>query len=120
MWEFIVNGLKRIWNFIKKIAVAIFNFIRNVADWFRNRIAAVLQNHPNAIPIALKIKEELSAGNYNTVDLGLRQDKGYIVKTFYDEQTGEILSDNTEMVEYSQLDNQTKAHFADKDMLVLN
>ena len=120
MWEFILNGLKKIWEFIKKIAVVIFNFIKNLSDWFRNRIAAVLQNHPSAIPIALKIKEELSAGNYNTVDLGLRQDKGYIVKTFYDEQTVEILSDNTEMVEYSQLDNQTKAHFADKDMLVLN
>ena len=120
MWEFIVNGLKKIWDLIKKIAVAIFDFIKNLANWFRSRIAIVLQNHPSAIPIALKIKEELSAGNYNTVDLGLRQDKGYIVKTFYDEQTGEILSDNTEMVEYSQLDNQTKAHFADKDMLVLN
>ena len=119
MWEFILNGLKKIWEFIKKIAVVIFNFIKNLADWVRNRIAAVLQNHPSAIPIALKIKEELSAGNYNTVDLGLMQDKGYIVKTFYDEQTGEILSDNTEMVEYSQLDNQTKAHFADKDMLVI-
>lgn len=120
MWEFIINGLKKIWDFIKKIAVVIFNFIKNLADWFRNRYAMVIQNHPSALPIALKIKDELSAGNYNTIDLGLKQDKGYIVKTFYDEQTGEILSDNTEIVEYSQLDSQTKASLADKDMLVLN
>lgn len=120
MWEFILNGLKKIWEFIKKIAVVIFNFIKNLADWFKSRYAIVMQNHPRALPIALKIKEELSAGNYNTIDLGLKQDKGYIVKTFYDEQTGEILSDNTEMVEYSQLDSQTRASLADKDMLVLN
>ena len=86
-------------------------------NWFKSRYAIVMQNHPKALPIALKIKEELSAGN--SIDLGLKQDKGYIVKTFYDEQTGEILSDNTEMVEYSQLDSQTRASLADKDMLVL-
>ena len=80
----------------------------------------VVEKHPNATPIALKIKEELETGNYNTIDLGLKQDKGYIVKTFYDENTGEILSEYTEIVEFSKLDNDTKAQFGNKDMLVLN
>ena len=56
MWNFILNGLKRIWNFLKKVAVAIFNFLKDLANWFKSKYAMVVEKHPNATPIALKIK----------------------------------------------------------------
>lgn len=114
-----LGWLKKVWNFIKKVVVAIFNFFNNLANWFKSKYQQVIISKPKAKPISYKIKNEYESGNYNTVDLGLSKEKGYIVNTFYDETTGEITEDFAEVVEYSSLDEETKAHFTDKNMLVL-
>ena len=41
------------------------------------------------------------------------------MNTFYDEATGKILEDDTEVIESNQLDEETIRAFRDKDMLVL-
>ncbi|GIM53240.1 hypothetical protein CAPN004_22700 [Capnocytophaga cynodegmi] len=115
----ILGWLKKVWNFIKKVAVAIFNFFENLVNWFKSKYQQVIQKRPNVKAVSCKIKDIYESGNYNTVDLGLSKEKGYIVNTFYDETTGEITEDFAEVVEYSSLDEETKARFADKNMLVL-
>ncbi|MFK8376980.1 hypothetical protein [Capnocytophaga canimorsus] len=114
-----LGWLKKVWNFIKKVAVTIFNFFKNLVVWFKSKYQEVIQKRPNAKAVAYKIKDVYESGNYNTVDLGLSKEKGYVVKTFFDETTGEITEDFAEVVEYSSLDEETKAHFTDKNMLVL-
>ena len=45
--------------------------------------------------------------------------KKSVVNTVYDNTTGEILVDHTEVVEYEDLDAETKNRFGNKDMLIL-
>lgn len=119
MFNSILNFLKQIWARLKKILVAIVNFIRNIADWFRTKFLKVKKKHPNAKPISLKIEKDLESGNYNTMDLGLEKEYA-VVNTFYDENTKEIIVEETEVIQSDRLDAETIKAFGDKDMLVLS
>lgn len=119
MFNSILNFLKQVWNKLKKIFVAIVNFIKNIGDWFRAKFLRVKKKHPKAIPISIKIEEDLKSGNYNTLDLGLEKEFA-IVNTFYDEGTKEIIVEETEIVQSDRLDADTIRQFGDKDMLVLS
>ena len=116
-WEF----LKGIWNSLNKIFIAIYNLFKNIVGWFRARIFRVSNKYPNAQPIALRIKSLKEQGEYSTMplDLGLNSESTYIVNTFYDEATEEIISEETEIQETPNLDAETKARFGNNDMLVL-
>jgi hypothetical protein len=116
-WEF----LKGIWNSLNKIFIAIYNLFKNIVGWFRARIFRVRNKYPNAQPIALRIKSLKEQGEYSTMplDLGLNSESTYIVNTFYDEATEEIISEETEIQETQNLDAETKARFGNNDMLVL-
>ncbi len=118
MFEEILNLLKGIWDKLKKTFVAIVDFVKNIGNWFKVKYNEVIKKKPKAIPIALKIKKNIETRNYRTVDLGLKHEH-VVVKTFYDEATGEILEDDTEVIESNQLDEKTIRAFGDKDMLVL-
>lgn len=118
MFKEILNLLKGIWDKLKKTFVAIVDFVKNIGDWFKAKYNEVIKKKPKAIPIALKIKENVKTGNYETVDLGLKK-QCVVVNTFYDEATGKILEDDTEVIESNQLDEETIRAFRDKDMLVL-
>jgi len=50
------------------------------------------------------------------MDVGLKRG---VVKTFYDNDTKEIVMDHTEVVEYEDLDAETKSRFGNKNMLIL-
>ena len=117
MWNSILKMLSSIWKFLKKVYTAVVNFIKHLVSWFKNKYRQVIKKHPNVKPIALKIEKELASGNYNEVDLGMTTD--VIVNTFYDESTGEILEDFTEVIEYENLDRETQERFGEKDMLVI-
>lgn len=119
MFEEILNLLKGIWDKLKKISVAIVDFVKNIGNWFKVKYNEVIKKKPKAIPIALKIKEYVETRNYKTMDLGLKKQCA-VVNTFYDKATGEILEDNTEVIESNQLDEETIRAFGDKDMLVLS
>lgn len=119
MFKWIFDALKRVWDWIKKTFVRFFNFLRNLSSFFKGNYHEVKRKHPRTKPIALKIENDIKAGNYNMVDLGLNSDTA-IVNTYYDEATGEILENYTEVVETEQLDQQTIDAFGDQDMLVLN
>lgn len=108
--------LKKAWSFLEKIVIAIFRFFEHLVNWVKAKYLEVYRKHPTAIPIALKIKEQLDSGNYATINIGLKES---IVNTFYDEATGNILKDYTKVISYSSLDEETKNRFGNDDMLVL-
>lgn len=119
MFEEILNFLKATWDKLKKTFVAIVNFVKNIGNWFRVKYNEVIKKKPKALPIALKIKKGLETGNYSTMDLGLKHEH-VVVNTFYDEATGKILEDDTEVIESNQLDEKTIGAFGGEDMLVLS
>ena len=45
--------------------------------------------------------------------------KDYIANTFYDESTGEIIEEETEIIEAVKLDEDTKSRFGNREMIVL-
>lgn len=118
MFKEILNLLKGIWDKLKKTFVAIVDFVKNIGNWFKVKYNEVIKKNPKAIPVALKVKENVETGNYNTMDLGLKK-QCVVVNTFYDKATGKILEDDTEVIESNQLDEKTIRAFGDKDMLVL-
>ena len=112
--------LLRVWDSLKKIWTRIVNFFNHIVNWFRAKYREIILRRPNALPVVMKMEENFITGNYNTVDVGLKQSMNRsVVKTFYDRSTGEILVDHTEVVEYVDLDAETKNRFGNKDMLIL-
>ncbi len=119
MFKEILNLLKGIWDKLKKTFVAIVDLVKNIGNWFKVKYNEVIKKKPNAMPIALKIKKGLETGNYSTMNLGLKHEH-VVVNTFYDKATGEILEDDTEVIESNQLDEKTIRAFGGEDMLVLS
>lgn len=122
MLDAIRKLLKRAWNFLKKIFVKVVNFLQNIVNFFKSKYDAIIKKKPNAVAVSIIIKENMEKGDYNNVkmsdfDTNLSKDK--IINTFYDEDTGEILEEETQVISYESLDEQTKAQFSDKDMIVL-
>lgn len=114
----IFEFLKKFWDSIKKIFVKIFSFIKNIGNWFRERYQRLKSKRPNLKAITLKIEKDLKSGNYSTMDIGLESNCA-IVNTFYDEDTKEIILDETQRLECDELDGETIRAFGDKEMLVL-
>lgn len=122
MLDAIRKLLKRAWNSLKKVFEKIVSFFQNIVNFFKSKYDAIIKKKPNAVAVSIIIKENMEKGNYNTVnmndfDTNLSKDK--IVNTFYDKDTGEILEEETEVISYESLDEQTKSQFSDKDMIVL-
>jgi hypothetical protein len=117
IWELV----KVLFRKLKAIFIAIYNLFKNIVGWFRARFFRVKNKYPNAKPIALRIKSLKEQGQYSTMplDLGLNSQNTYIVNTFYDESTEEIITEETEIQETPNLDAETKARFGNNDMLVL-
>ena len=61
----------------------------------------------------------MDQGQYNEISIGLDDNKDYIANTFYDESTGEIIEEETEIIEAGKLDEETKSRFGNKEMIVL-
>lgn len=116
LFETLKRFFLQMWDVLKKIRTQIVNFFNHIANWFRAKYREIINQHPNASAIALIIDEKLSSGYYGMMDIGLKRG---VVNTFYDRSTGEILSDHTEIVEYEDLDAETKSRFGNKDMLIL-
>ena len=111
MLDILINFFKKAWDFIKKIAVAIFNFLANLVNWFKARYNRVKQKHPNIKAVSVKLKSLMDQGQYNEISIGLDDNKDYIANTFYDESTGEIIEEETEIIEAGKLDEETKSRF---------
>jgi len=121
MFKWIFDALKRVWDWIKKTFVRFFNFLRNLAGFFKGNYQEVKRKYPRAKPIALKIEKGLKSGDFSEMslaDLGI-DGNVVVVNTYYDETTGDVLEDYTEVVGTDHLDQQTINAFGDKDMLVL-
>lgn len=115
----LINFIVKIYNSLKKIFLALFEFVKHLINWFKARFYRIKEKHPNIKAISLIIKNNLASDNYNQLDL-FNDDKERIVHTFYDEDTGEIIVEETEVALADKLDDETKANFTGKDMLVLN
>jgi len=120
MLDTLISFFKRAWDFIKKIAVAIFNFFANIVNWFKARYNRIKQKHPNIKAVSIKLKSLMDQGQYNEISIGLDDNKDYIANTFYDESTGEIIEEETEIIKTENLDEATKSRFGNKEMIVLN
>lgn len=104
-----IDLLRKIWGFIKKIFLKVVNFIKNIVNFFMNtQRLKKLREDKNTI--AISIKEKLDNGQFN------------IVNCLYDKTTEEIVDIETDAqgIEAEKLDKETKKHFGDKDMIVLN
>ena len=119
MLDILINFFKKAWDFIKKIAVAIFNFLANLVNWFKARYNRVKQKHPNIKAVSVKLKSLMDQGQDNEISIGLDDNKDYIANTFYDESTGEIIEEETEIIEAGKLDEETKSRFGNREMIVL-
>lgn len=108
MIEAIRNALKAVWNFIKRIFVKILNFFGNIVSFFKDpKRLQELERNKDAIAVA--IKDRLSTGNYN------------VINCLFDKQKEELIDymENTLILEAEELDEATKQHFGDKEMIVL-
>lgn len=108
MFDFILSA----WEWIKKTFVKILNFARNIINWFQDpkRLKALEEDKDR---MAIVVKEKLENGNYNTI------------KCLYNKRTEKIegvqneSNTNAEGITSEELDSETKKHFGNKDMLVL-
>ena len=116
LFETLKKFFLEVWGILKRICEKIVKFFAHIVNWFRAKYREVINQHPNASAIALIIDEKLSSGNYGMMDVGLKRG---VVKTFYDNDTKEIVMDHTEVVEYEDLDAETKRRFGNKNMLIL-
>ena len=93
----------------KKIILKIVDFAKNIISFFKDpQRLKKLKEDKNRI--AISIKENLDNGQFN------------IVNCLYDKTTEEIVDMETDAqgIEAESLDEETKQHFGDKDMIVLN
>lgn len=120
MLKGILNWLRKAWDFIKKAFVRLFDFAKNLLSHFKKWIGIIKKKNPNALAVAIKIENTLKKGDFNQVSIGDLDNKNAIVKTFYDQHTGEIINEATEVIEYENLDKATKQSFGDKEMIIIN
>ena len=93
----------------KKIFLKIVNFVTNIVSFFKDsQRLKKLQEDKNRI--AISIKENLDNGQFN------------VVNCLYDKTMEEIVDMETDAlgINAESLDEETKQHFGDKDMIVLN
>lgn len=104
--------IRRAWKWVKKIFESLLNFGRNIVSWFQDpsRARALEEDHDR---LAIVVKDRLDNGNYNTV------------KCLFNRRTNKIegvhneSNNNAEGIESNDLDSETKKHFGNKEMLVL-
>ena len=107
--SYFIELLRKAWEFIKKIFLKIVNFVTNIVSFFKDpQRLKKLQEDKNRI--AISIKENLNNGQYNMLNV------------LYDKTTEEIVDMETDAlgIDAESLDEETKQHFGDKDMIVLN
>ncbi|TXJ37679.1 hypothetical protein [Brachyspira aalborgi] len=107
--SYFIELLRKAWEFIKKIFLKIVNFVTNIVSFFKDpQRLKKLQEDKNRI--AISIKENLDNGKFN------------VVNCLYDKTTEEIVDMETDAlgINAESLDEETKQHFGDKDMIVLN
>jgi hypothetical protein len=124
---YILSLLIESWDVIKKIVkkiyVAILNFLEHIKNFFFNlKNRGKLKANQKAISIlSSKVKEMLKdKSNYNEVNIGLfEKENDSVMNVVFDEVTG-LDFENAELIEYTSLDNQTKAKFENKPMIILS
>lgn len=107
--SYFIELLRKAWEFIKKIFLKIVNFVTNIVSFFKDpQRLKKLQEDKNRI--AISIKENLNNVQYNMLNV------------LYDKTTEEIIDMETDAlgINAESLDEETKQHFGDKDMIVLN
>ena len=83
-----------------------------VSDYFKKSYKAVKEVYPNVKPVVLKVKGDVFSNN--------DADSLFFSLTYYNEDTKEILEDNTKNIKTKSIDVNLKDAFGDEDMLVLS
>lgn len=104
--------IRRVWEWVKKIFESLLNFGRNIVSWFQDpsRVRALEEDHDR---LAVVVKDRLDNGNYNTIKCLFN------CRTNKIEGTHNASNKNAEGIESNDLDSETKKHFGNKEMLVL-
>ena len=99
--SYFIELLRKAWEFIKKIFLKIVNFVTNIVSFFKD---------PQRLKKLQEDKKNLDNGKFN------------VVNCLYDKTTEEIIDMETDAlgINAESLDEETKQHFGDKDMIVLN
>lgn len=87
----------------------------DITIFFKEKYPLVLKEHPEAKAIALKTPNNSMINEKSIDNLG-----NSIVCTFYNDQSGEIISNQTLVCKYKILDEILEEKFGDKEMLVLS
>ncbi|MRJ08100.1 hypothetical protein EDL99_04250 [Ornithobacterium rhinotracheale] len=108
-----------VWEKLKKIFIKVLNFFKHIGEWFKSNLAKY-KGQKSIKAISYRIENNLKTGNYETWNLSeLENYEGAIVNTFYDEEKGEIIEENTEVIAYKDLDQAFIDRFKDKSMLII-
>lgn len=85
----------------------------DISIYFKEKYKEVIKQHPNLVPVALKTPNNSIFKNSSIDKLGT-----CIVCTFYDENTGEIISEETLVCSYNKLDETLSEQFGNETMIV--
>ena len=105
-WAELWEAIEEVWDYLKKIFVKILNFFNNIVSWFKDP-KRLRKLHKDQNKIAFAIKQKLSNGDYN------------VVTGIFDQETGEVLEEDTVVYETEKLDKETAKHFGKKDLIIL-
>lgn len=100
--------LSEVWEYIKKVWYQIINFFSNIVAFFREK-RRLEQLQKDKDKIAVAVKTRLENGDYNVVNVLFDTEEGTIVNP----------EEDALVMESGELDNETKKHFGNKDMIVL-
>ena len=108
----VVEFFRAVWEFVKKRTVEIVNFVKNIVLWFKE--PSILQMlKQNRKLLAVSIKKNLEANNYNVINCLYDTEKEDIVGDY------DVSNQYADGIESKGLDSETKNSFGDKDMIIL-
>lgn len=108
----IIGLFNAIWSFVKRTSVEIVNFVKNIVLWFKE--PSILQMlKQNRKLLAVSIKKNLEANNYNVINCLYDTEKEDIVGDY------DVSNQYADGIESKGLDSETKNRFGDKDMIIL-
>jgi len=104
----------------KWIYVKVVNFFKNIVPYFLSRKSQITTTDISAV--TLRIKKAIDSGEVSVIRgiLEPEETNGFAVSGLFNTATGEFVDQNDiSVIEYNELDNETKQKFGDNDLLII-
>ncbi len=106
MFEIIKEALLKVWAFLKRICLKLVSFVKNILSYFRDE-KRLEKLKADSDLLAVSIKEKLSTGDYQ------------VVNCLFNQVTSVVEEEDAVVIAAEEVDEETKLHFGDKDMVVI-